>query len=219
MRKQYYILSFLIFLSFAVNGQYKYDKLWAKIENLEIEGKTRSASKKIDQISKLAKRESNQSQVIKSFLYKAKYTLLLEEEAEDTAYQMLLTEVKNTSFPIKNILESILAKSLENYLDSNAYKIRNRTIIDTIISLDYRTWDIKTLNKQIHTHYQNSLKRSTQLVTIKDSVFSEILKFGDNDKKYRNTLYDLLINRAISFYDANNYYFTKKDHFPILSDH
>ncbi|AXT52932.1 alpha-2-macroglobulin [Aquimarina sp. BL5] len=219
MRKQYFILPLLIFLSFAVNGQYKYDKLWAKIENLEIEGKTRSASKKINQIYSLAKAESNQSQIIKSFLYKVKYTLLLEEDANSNVYQMLLSEVKNTSFPTKNILESILAKSLESYLDSNAYKIRKRTATDTIISTDYRTWDIKKLNKQIHSHFQNSLKQSAELIKIKDTVFSEILKFGDNDQKYRNTLYDLLANRAISFYNANNYYYNKKDSFAIQKDH
>ncbi|WP_299257973.1 alpha-2-macroglobulin family protein [uncultured Aquimarina sp.] len=220
MKKQYYILSFLIFLSFTINGQYKYDKLWAKVENLEIEGKTRSASKQIDQISGLAKRENNQSQIIKSFLYKAKYTLLLEEDASIHVYQMLLSEVKNTSFPTKNILESILAKSLEGYLDSNAYKIRKRTTtIDTIISTDYRTWDVKTLNKQIHTHFQNSLKQSTELVKIRDTVFSEILKFGDNDQKYRNTLYDILANRAISFYSTQNYYYSKKDNFSIHKEH
>ncbi|GAA0724780.1 hypothetical protein GCM10009430_29550 [Aquimarina litoralis] len=219
MRNPYYIFFLLFFLTISSSAQYKYNKVWAKIENLEIEGKTRSAYKEIDQIRKLAQREDNQSQIIKSFLYQAKYKLLLEENAESNVYEMLLSEIKKTKFPTKNILESILAKSLENYLDSNAYKIRNRTSTDTIISLDYRTWDINTLNKQIHTHYQNSLKQPEQLLIINDAIFPEILKLGDNDQKYRNTLYDLLANRAIGFYNSNNYSHTKKDLAPILPDY
>ncbi len=219
MKNQYYyIFLFLLFTTIS-NAQYKYDKLWAKVENLELEGKTKSASERIDYIFKNAKKDNNDPQLIKSFFYKAKYELLLKEDADDFVYELLKSEIKNSSFPIRNILESILAKNLENYLDNQAYKIRNRTTTDSTISRDYRTWDINTLKFRIHQHYQNSLKEQRKLSKIKDTVFSEILVYGDNDQHYKNTLYDLLTNRALSFYDSNNYYSIKKNNFSIKPAH
>ncbi len=167
----------------------------------------------------MQKKENNQPQLIKSFLYLSKYKLLLEEDVENKAYEMLVSEIKNAVFPTKNILESILAKNLENYLDQNAYKLRNRTTTDTIISSDYRTWDIKTLYQQVHMHYQNSLKQSEKLSTIKDTEFSEVLVYGDNDQKYRNTIYDLLANRALRFYNTTPSYSKKISNFTIESSH
>lgn len=206
MRNLNYFTLLLVFLYFTTNAQDKYDTLWATVENLELEGNTRSASEKIDKISEMAGNEDLQSQIIKSFLYKAKYKLLLEENAEIHVYDLLLREIEKSGFPTTNILESILAKSLESYLDSNLYKIRGRSTTDTITSTDYRTWDVNKLINQIDIHYKNSLKNSEQLLEIKDSSFSELLKFGDNDEKYRNTLYDLLANRAIQFYEGGDFY-------------
>ncbi|KAA1242481.1 MG2 domain-containing protein [Aquimarina sp. RZ0] len=222
MKNQYcYFISLFLLLTFTTisNAQYKYDKLWAKIENLELEGKTRSASERIDYILKIAKKDNNDPQLIKSFFYKAKYELLLKDDADAFVYELLKSEIKKSSFPTRNILESILAKNLENYLDSQAYKIRNRTSIDSIISKDYKTWDINTLKFQIHQHYQNSLKEHRELGKIKDTVFSKILLYGDNDLQYKNTLYDLLANRALNFYDSNLYYSNKKNNFSIKSAH
>ena len=59
-----------------------YKTLWEKVEKLEAEDLSKSALKLIDTISKKAHLEKNETQIIKSLLYKSKFALILEEDAE-----------------------------------------------------------------------------------------------------------------------------------------
>ncbi len=63
MAKLYYSLSLLLFLTFSIQAQYNYDTLWARVENLELQGKIRSASRQIGHISNIAKKRKQPTSI------------------------------------------------------------------------------------------------------------------------------------------------------------
>lgn len=60
----------------------KYDKLWDEVEKYELEEKFKSAAETTDKILKRAERYHESAQLVKSFIYKSKFALLLEEDAQ-----------------------------------------------------------------------------------------------------------------------------------------
>ncbi len=185
-------------LSFAQTNNY--NKQWKRVENYELQDLPKSALSEVEHIYSKAKKQNNNSQIIKSFIYKAKFALILEEDAQLSIINDLYNEIDQSTMPTKNILESILADLYWQYFQQNRYKFYQRTHTENTDQSDFRTWDLQTIFKEAHLHYQNSLinKIGLQKIDLKD--YAEILINQDNSKTYRPTLYDFLAHRAIDFY-------------------
>ena len=63
-------------------AQHSFEDNWTKVEKLERDGLTKSASKLVDTIYNNAIKTNNQQQQIKALLFSSKYMLILEEEAQ-----------------------------------------------------------------------------------------------------------------------------------------
>ena len=139
----------IVILTFGIQiigAQEKYEKLWSEVEALEVEGKIRSANEVVDKILKKSKRSDESSQIVKGFIYKSKFTLLLEEEAQKNIINDLENTIEKSDFPTNAILESIYAGYLHQYLQKNRYKIRKRTkSYFPNESSDFEKWDIYAL--------------------------------------------------------------------------
>ncbi|HAO14599.1 MAG TPA: hypothetical protein DDE71_03400, partial [Tenacibaculum sp.] len=73
----------MIFLfSTSINAQKDFKKSWNDIYRLEAENLPKSALRLVDQIYKEAQKQNNTSPLIKSLLYKSKFSLTLEENAQ-----------------------------------------------------------------------------------------------------------------------------------------
>ena len=107
--KQSLILISLL-LTTLVFGQNQYDSLWKEVQKLEGEGLTQSALKEVTKIESLARKEKNTPQQIKTLLYKSKYALILEEDAQLSIVSNFKEQIKTASFPEKNILQKILGR-------------------------------------------------------------------------------------------------------------
>lgn len=86
--------------------QDSFDSLWKQVKNLEAENLTKSALKLVDTIAEKAKTENNGVQIIKALLYKSKFTLILEEDAQLEIVNDFKTEITNSQGATKNILHS-----------------------------------------------------------------------------------------------------------------
>jgi TonB-dependent SusC/RagA subfamily outer membrane receptor len=203
--KKYIATIILLFSLFFLNAQNKnYKNHWKKVENFELKDLPKSSLKEVEIIYNKAKKEQNSNQIIKSLFYKSKFSLELEENARLKIINEFKKEIQQSKFPIKNILESILADLYWQYFQQNRYKIYSRTKTDQKVdSLDFRTWDLFTLFKETHKFYQNSLKNSEKLQEIKINKYAEILINEENSKIYRPTLFDFLAFRSLYFYESN----------------
>ena len=217
MKNALSLLMIILLASFSNAQDNTYEDLWTKVEQFEIEGLPKSALKIVEKIAKLAEKDNNAPQLIKSMLFKSKFALVLEEDAQFKIINDFKNEIKKSTFPTKNILESMLANMYWQYFNQNRYKFYNRTKtaekIDSSTSSgqdqDFRTWDLQTLFNDIHVHYQNSLQNGLMLQLEPLSHYDDILNLQKNSKIYRPTLFDFLNHNALLFYKTDETNITK----------
>ncbi|MGB1309251.1 MAG: hypothetical protein ACPG6B_10090, partial [Oceanihabitans sp.] len=158
MNKIVSILMIILFANTSFSQDNNYSKLWNDVENFEIEGLPKSALKALEVIEDKAKAENNASQLVKIMLFKSKFMLTLEEDAQLNIIEAFKAEIKKSNAPTKNVLENILATLYWQYFQQNRWKFYNRTKTnDKVDSKDFRTWDLETLFAEVHLHYKNSL--------------------------------------------------------------
>ena len=218
--KRFYILSIFTLFCFQLSfAQYDYDKRWEKVEKLEIKGKPASANKIAQRIYKHANEEQNTVQIVKSLLYRAKFSLFLTDDSEVEVLQNLRTEIDKHSFPTNAILENMYARFLAQYFDKYQYKLRQRTIVDSdTIPTDFQLWDTKTFVSQIHKHFQHSIAEETKLQQFPVEDYMLLLDGKENTAKYRLSLYDLFIHNALYFYKSEVPYGYRNDDIYKISE-
>jgi hypothetical protein len=205
------IFSLLLFVSTVQtqNMNFKtddYAKEWADISKLENDGLPKSALEKVEALLSRAKRENNPSQVIKTLIYRSKYTSQLEEEGFVKVVNTLRADMDGSEFPIKPILQSMLAEMLTGYVSNNIWKFRGRSTTVNFKNDDITTWTIAQLNDESALLYRLSVNDDkSQQVPIKN--FNAVTTEGDDN--LRPTLYDFLAHRAIDFFMDEKSYLTQ----------
>ena len=198
------VLMIILFANFSNAQSNDYSSLWKKVEKLETEGLPKSALDIVQQITDQAKKENNTPQIIKALLYKSKYALVLEENAQLKIINDFKAEIKTNETPTKNVLENMLATLYWQYFEQNRYQFYNRTNTESKVDADdFRTWDLQTLFNEIHLHYQNSLENGLILQTTKLDDYKAIIHEQKDSKIYRPTLFDLLNHNALQFYKTD----------------
>lgn len=206
-------LLFILFIFCCTNvlfSQKKNDSLWKQVEEYELKELPKSALKIADSIYTIAIKEKNANQIIKSLIYKSKFSLILDENAQLSIVQDFKKQIDNSTFPTKNILNNILGNMYWQYFKKNRYQFYNRTrTTKKIDSVDFRTWDLNTLFKEAHIHYQNAFVNKKELAKTNVMVFKHIMQLEKDSETYRPSLYDFLANNALGFYKTPEHNITK----------
>ncbi|MEM9718397.1 MAG: MG2 domain-containing protein, partial [Bacteroidota bacterium] len=211
-----------LFLTFAIQpgiAQKKFDKLWEEVETYELEGKLKDASEITDKILKRAESSDQPAHLVKAFIYQSKFALLLEEEAQQQVISEIRRHIEKNEFPTNALLQSVYAGFLEQYLNENQYRIRNRTeTLAREISDNHETWDINTLVANIGDLFLASLSNEKRLQAIPIENFEILLTKSGTSSKFRPTLYDFLAHRALDFFQIDRPYVSRpKERFLLNS--
>ena len=193
---------------------FDYQQEWKAIEDLNNQRLPKSALEKVEHIYKEAKQEKNSVQIIRAVLYKKNYLKVLNENGQIEAILFVKKTINETSVvEEKALLTSILAQMYQNYFNQNRYKIQQRTAIKNNESRDITTWSSEDFLNKTYTLYQKSLEPLTQMVSI--DKYKEILTEAKNVKGLRPTLYDLLVFRALNYFqnEASYLHQTKEPFF------
>ncbi|WP_452226294.1 alpha-2-macroglobulin family protein [Lacinutrix cladophorae] len=210
MKNSITIFMIVLFANFTQAQNQDYSNLWKEIEQLEQKGLTQSALKAVETISNKAKTDKNTPQIVKTLLYKSKYAITLEEDAQLKIVNDFKKEISQSISPTKNLLENLLANLYWQYFQDNRYKFYNRTKTEEKVDVtDFRTWDLQTLYKEINTYYQSSLENGLLLQQTNLENYSALLQEQKNSKTFRPTLFDLLNHNALSFYETDENSITK----------
>ncbi|AUC17093.1 alpha-2-macroglobulin [Tenacibaculum sp. SZ-18] len=200
----------LILFSILSQAQNNYIILWKKVYEFEKENLPKSALKLVEKIYTKATADNNSPQLIKCLVYKSKLSINMEENAQLTIINDFKLQISNSNFPSKNILQNMLANLYWQYFQENRYKFYNRTkTTEKVDENDFRTWDLNTLFKEIHSIYQLSLSESKKLQKVNIRKYKDILILQEESEKYRPSLYDLLAQNALVFYQTNETNITK----------
>lgn len=200
-----YLIPFFILLFFqptyAQNMNDHYNRDWKKADSLLENGFPESAIKVINSIYIKAKQQGATVQVIKAELFLLSANFERSEEAYETAISTTEGYIQQSSFPVKNIWQSIAAQLYWNYYQQNRWKILERTSVSNETTIaDIDQWDAKRFFEKVSSLYQASLNNSSALAKIDISNYEPILIKSINTKQLRPTLYDLLAFRALSYF-------------------
>lgn len=178
-----------------------YEQLWKRVEAAEGKGLTEDALKLTEGIYKKAVSENNAPQTVKSLMHRMKYAQFKEDFDVEKNVTTLREEIKKAKFPVKPILQSILADAYWQYYQNNSWKFYERSQTVAFNNNDMSTWDIKKLVYETITAYKASLQNADSLKRTNVELFDEIIQGGSSDtRKWRPTLYDFLAHRALEFF-------------------
>ncbi|PQB05866.1 carboxypeptidase-like regulatory domain-containing protein [Aureitalea marina] len=192
---------FLSTLTLTAQTEQRFDKLWTEVESLELAGKVRSASKKVEKILAKARRSENGPQMVKAFLYHSKFLLVLDQDPRPYILTQLEVEIDKGDLSTKAVLHSVYAELLEQYLNKYRHKIRNRTpVAGAAAQGNIESWGLDQFYRQIDRHYRMSVQAETALQQADIQQYQLILSGSKVSSKYRPTLFDFLSHRAIAYY-------------------
>jgi len=197
IRKIVFLLLFI-----AGNGRLyaqSFESISLKIDSFASIGLPKSALAQVDELDALARKTNNAPQQIKAAIYRMTFQSYLEENALVAIINRLKTDIDGATFPVKPVLQSVLADMYWKYFQQNRYKYFQRTQL-TKPGTDFTNWDLKTIINETSSLYRSSLADAKTEQATSIGVLDGVLTGDKNTRYLRPTLYDLLVNRALDFY-------------------
>ncbi|PZP47370.1 MAG: hypothetical protein DI598_11025, partial [Pseudopedobacter saltans] len=202
-RNIFSLFTALLFLPFLGKSQTNTEKEWKIIDSLI--GKANQPKTALVRVNKLYQEshaKNNVEQSIKALAYK--YTLDKRVTDKDESENTLVIDqalVKPINALERSLLWFMKAGAYVNYYNRFQYKIQSRN--DTLAhkDSDWATWTLKDFQWKIYRAYQNALDDSVALQQATIKQYPSIVQFG-NVNELRPTLYDLVVNSAIDFYQG-----------------
>ncbi len=194
------LLLALLLLCFKVtNAQVKYEVIRSRIDSLADMGLPKSALAEADRLDELARKNNNAPQQVRAVIYRMTFQSYLEEDALAAIISRLKIDINKAGYPVKPVLQSLLAQMYLNYYQQNRYRFNQRSKL-TNPDADFTNWDLQTIINETSRLYSASLSDETRLFNTPVGVLDGVLE-GDSTTRYlRPTLYDLLVNRAFDFF-------------------
>ena len=191
-------MSFALFslMSFEDMSAYDFDAAWKEVEKFEREKLPKSAQEKIAEIYEMALREKDQLQITKSTIYKAKYELSLNEDGFPRAVGMLESEINSAESPAKQVLQIVTARLYHNYLQTNFYKIKQRTALQLDDDKEPENWSVNIFTHRIRTLVHAAVDNPEALDFPLEEYKQLVLNYKKETVAYKPTLYDLVVDQA-----------------------
>jgi len=203
--KKLFIIAGFCLSATALFAQQKtnYDAKWKLVDSLsQKKGLTESALIEVDRIYTLARQEHNDAQGIKALLYR----FILNgsrEQMEPVVIRQLDSAIAEARQPAKSILQSLLARTYQQYFINHEWQLYNRTRTVNFVKKDIATWSADDFNDKISSLYLASLQEDKLLEQTKLDSYEPILLKG-NVRYLRPTLFDLLAHQALEFFKRSD---------------
>ncbi|EJF52144.1 large extracellular alpha-helical protein [Saprospira grandis DSM 2844] len=204
-------LLFSLLISTQMFSQ-NYEKAWLKIDSLDRQGLPESALKKTDSLLQIIRKAeagpARTAHYVKGLLYYNKFQGSLEEDGLVKSIYRLEEEMQKAEGSEKALLQSMVAQLYHEYLSNHYYKFSDRSKVNELELKDIRTWDIERISEQAFALYWASLSDPAAL-ELELKQFAPILSRTDFDADLQPTLYELLAQRALNFFENENSYLSQ----------
>ena len=212
------LLSISLLFATATNSQNTYSKNWDSVQTQLNKGLTQSAKKSVDKIYQMAIAEKNSAQQMKAVIWVLYLVGMTDDNSPKANISYIQNLVNQSSYPTKNILQSIEAELYWKYLQNNRWTLYNRTNLTEEKNNDFETWPVAKFFANINNLYQASLTNEKGLQSIPIQTFDPIIEKGTGTRQFRPTLFDFLAFRALDYWKNDEqdiikaaYHFTIKD--------
>jgi len=183
-----------------------YKEKWSRVRLLELNDRLEDAGKTLDSIATQAIKMEDKQQLVKVFLFRSKYSMVREENAEQRILSDLDTLIKTAQFPEQNIYQTIYAHLLYGYLQNNQYKIRQRTAGGITDKTDFLTWDIALFYTALNSRHAQALKNADKLALVPVKDVELLIDLAPQTRALQPSLLDLIAGEAMTFYKSNDWY-------------
>lgn len=201
MKKQLIIgLFFLLSINMiSQTSNNKYKSEWQLVEQAEKQSLPQSAAKQVEAILQKAITDKNNTQVIKALIYKNKYKKQIDNADNKGLFPDLHSLISGTTDESeKALLHSMLAELYINYYQNSQWIINQRTKLVDIVPEDMDEWSSNIFKDKAIENLELSVKNIETLKKKTTKDYDDIILLGADGKKYYPTLYDFLMNRAIT---------------------
>ncbi|HEY4156330.1 MAG TPA: MG2 domain-containing protein, partial [Puia sp.] len=182
---------------------FPYEKTWKRIDSLiQKKGLSKSALEEVNKLYAAAKKEKQEAQWVKAVIYRQQLLGTVDEDINRSRLQGE-EEIRLAPPRVSAWLKSLEAEQLYDYLRQNRYRLSDRTEVQNDSSEDMGTWTAGKLNKKIRELYLGSLENETLLQQTGLAGFDVLITKG-NSRYLRPTLYDLLANRALTYFQNDD---------------
>ena len=184
-----------------------YETMWKKVkENLE-KNLPESAEKELVAIEEQALKDKNQTQQLKTWLYRQKiYQFTVEEDPDQAFIQYIETKVGQLDEVHNALLHEEIAHAYAEYLDQNEWRISENLPIDGDISkVEMKYWDKESFKTRINQHYDKALKPVEALKKSKTEDFMVLYENKNNNEDYINyeaSLFEFMFHRVANYYQG-----------------
>ena len=175
-----------------------YQKLSHQIDSLIEIGLPKSALNEADKLDQLARKEKNVPMQIKAIIYRMTFQSYIEENAQVAIINRLRLDIEKATFPVKPVLQSILAEMFNQYYRQHRYEFSKRSRLEKP-SADFTQWDLVTLIHETAGLYKASLSDAKREQMTPVNVLDGILSGDKETRHLLPTLYDFLFHRALLY--------------------
>ena len=206
-----------------------YEAMWKKVkENLE-KDLPESAEKELDAIEKQASKDKNQTQLLKTYLYRQNiFRFTIEEDAQQHFIQYAEEKIGQLGEVCNAILHEEIAKAYAEYLENNEWRIIENLPIDggDLTKVEMKYWDKESFKTRINQHYAEALK---PVEALKKEETGNFMVLYDNlpteaveHLEYEASLFEFMFHRVAKYYqeqanadqaegDTENWWLPAKD--------
>lgn len=216
---KHHLLVLLFFFSlFGYSQNNNYTQKWQVIDSLEVNKQITSAIDLVDAIIQRSERKNDHVNYLKAKIYRWKFLQITQENSTDLIVKELNKTIADFPQPYKSIAQTYKAKWLFDFYKNNRYKISGRTQVDDDVIEDIELWDVPYFLREIRATFDLALSQKKMLQKYPVDDYDELLDAASLGRKFRPTLYDLIIHEALDFYDNDFYYVTRPENLFVLDD-
>jgi uncharacterized protein YfaS (alpha-2-macroglobulin family) len=177
-----------------------YEKDWKQVNDYMSRNLPKSALPVVKKIYLAAKKDKQDAQLIKALVFMNDLQQENTENSEWVAIADMEKEMATNSEPAASILRSLTASMYWSYYQNHRWQLYDRTNTTGFKKEDPATWTIDDFHKKISSLYLSSIKNEKLLEDTRLESFDAIIVKG-NVRHLRPTLYDLLANRALQYFE------------------
>ena len=186
-----------------------YETMWKTVKEHLDKNLPESAEKELDAIEQQASKDKNQTQMLKTWLYRQRiFQFTVEEDPEQHFIQYAETKIGQLDEVNNALLHEEIAKAYANYLDNNEWRINENLPIDGDISkVEMKYWDKASFQTRINQHYAEALKPVDALKKAKTEDFMALYENKNNNEdyiEYEASLFEFMFHRVANYYQAQS---------------
>lgn len=204
--KNFFKKIFLIVIIFFTLNSYtqKYDEKWKKVIEFESDDQIKSAFKEVNDIYLKSKKNKNETELIKTFFYRAKYIQRLEEDAFYKIIEEIEKDRKNVSNTSKTILDYIYCIALTRYAEKISYGRKPNFNSKNNFNHPIIKWNSEEVLIERNKIIEDFIKNKTFLKKTPLDVFEKILDFERKSYLENKNLHEFLSEKYIELLSKDN---------------